>query len=318
MIFINDLPDVIHEQTSTALYADDTKLHRTILSVKDCAILQQDLISLNTCSHESNMKFNASKCKVLTITRKKTPVNHEYDLGDVNIQRVQEEKDLDVTITRNLTWDSHEKRIALKANRMLGLLTRTCPLMTDIKVRRTLYLSLVKSQLTYATEVWSTDSVNLRTILERVQRPATRWLLRTRIGEMSYKQRLPTLRLLPLTYDRELRDLLFLYNCISGNTDLNIERYVTFITHGRSRSKNPSLVLKAAYCKTATFQTSFFNRIVKPWNTICNLAPQDKFSSPSLFTYFLHASYFTLLDITYDIDMPCTWFLSRNCPCHRS
>jgi len=112
---------------------------------------------------------------------------------------------------------------------MLGLLKRTCPLMTDIKVRRALYLSLVKSQLTYATEVWSPASVNLRTILERVQRRATRWILRTRIGEMSYKQRLLTLRLLPLTYDRELRDLLFLYNCISGYTDLNIERYVTLL-----------------------------------------------------------------------------------------
>jgi len=150
-------------------------------------------------------------------------------------------------------------RIALKANRMLGLLT--CPLMTDIKVRRTLYLSLVKSQLTYATEVWSPASANLRTILERVQRRATRWIVRTRIDEMSYKQRLLTLRLLPLTYDRELRDLLFLYNCISGYTDLNIERYVTFTTHGWSRSKNPTLVLKPAYCKTATFQASFFNRI---------------------------------------------------------
>ena len=175
--------------------------------------------------------------------------------------------------------------------------------MTDIKVRRTLYLSLMKSQLTYATEVWSPASVNLRTILERVQRRATRWILRTRIGEMSYKQRLLTLRLLPLAYDRELRDLLFLYNCISGYTDLNIDRYVTFVTHGRSRSKNPTLVLKPAYCKTATFQASFFNRIIKPWNTICNLAPHDKFSSLSLFKYFLRATYFTLLDTTYDINI---------------
>ena len=68
------------------------------------------------------MKFNASKCKVLTITRKKTPVNHEYHLGEVNIQRIQEEKDLGVTIAKNLTWDSHVTRIVLKANRMLGLL----------------------------------------------------------------------------------------------------------------------------------------------------------------------------------------------------
>jgi len=95
------------------------------------------------------------------------------------------------------------------------------------------------------------------TILERVQRRATRWILRTRIGEMSYKQRLLTLDLLPLTYERELRDLVFLYNCIFGYTDLNIGRYVSFITHGRYRSKNPNLILKPAYCKTTTFQASF-------------------------------------------------------------
>ena len=190
-------------------------------------------------------------------------------------------------------------RIVLKANRMLGLLKRICPLITDIKVRRTLYLSLVKSQLPYATVVWSPASVKLRTILERVQRRATRWILRTRIGEMSCKQRLQTLALLPLTYDRELTDLVFLYNCIFGYTDLNIGRYVTFITHGRSRSKNPNLVLNPAYCKTATFQASSFNRNVKPWNFICNLAPYDNFSSLSLFKKFLRATYFTLLDTTY-------------------
>ena len=52
VIFINDLPDAIHEHTSTALYADDTKLHRTILAAKDCDIHQQDLTNLNTWSHE--------------------------------------------------------------------------------------------------------------------------------------------------------------------------------------------------------------------------------------------------------------------------
>ena len=182
---------------------------------------------------------------------------------------------------------------------MLGLLIikRTCPLITDIIVRRTLYLSLMKSQLSYATVVWSPASVKLRTILERVQRRATRWILR--IGEMSYKQLLLTLDLLPLTYDRELRDLVFLYNCIFGYTDLNIGRYVTFITHSQYRSKNPNLILKPAYCKTTIFQASFFNRNVKLWNFICNLAPYDKFSSLSSFKKFLRATYFTLLDTTY-------------------
>ena len=97
---------------------------------------------------------------------------------------------------------------------MLGLLRGTCPLITHFKIRRTLYLSLVKSQLSDATEVWSAANVKLRTILERVQRLATRWILRARIGKISYKQRLLPLRLLPLTYDREIRDIVFLFNCI--------------------------------------------------------------------------------------------------------
>jgi len=92
VIFINDLPDVVHEQTNTALYADDIKLHRTIVSVKDCDILQRDLESLNTWSFVSNMKFNASKCKVLTVTRKKSPVTHEYHLGNIYIKRVLKKK----------------------------------------------------------------------------------------------------------------------------------------------------------------------------------------------------------------------------------
>ena len=109
-----------------------------------------------------------------------------------------------------------------------------------------------------------------------------------------------TLALLPLTYDRELRDLVFLYNCIFGYTDLNIGRYVTLITRGRSRAKNPTLVLKPANCKTATFQASVFNKNVKPWDFICNLASYDKFSSLSSFKRFcapLILLYLTLLII---------------------
>ena len=176
VIFINDLPDIIDV---------------------DFNILQQDLTNMNTWSLESNMKFNASKCKVLTVTRKKTPVAQEYYLGNVYLQRVQEEKDLGVTISCNLSWDLHVTCIVIKANRMLGLLERTCPIITDFKVRRTLYLSLLKSQPSNATEVWSPANVKLRTILERVQRRATRWILRARIGKISYKQRLSNLRLLP-------------------------------------------------------------------------------------------------------------------------
>ena len=79
-------------------------------------------------------------CKVLTVTWKKTTATHDYLLSDVNLRHVQEE--IDLTISSNLRWDSHIMHIVLKASRMLFLLKRRCPLITNIKVRWTPNLSL--------------------------------------------------------------------------------------------------------------------------------------------------------------------------------
>jgi hypothetical protein len=135
---------------------------------------------------------------------------------------------------------------------MLGLLRRTCPLLTVCNVRRTLYLSLVKSQLCYTAEVWSPSQYNNKMLLERVQRRATRWILQTR--DLTYKDRLQMLNLLPLTYDREIRDLTFFFKLLNGFYDLNISNFVSFVSHIRTRNcENPSLVLKVPSCKTSTF-----------------------------------------------------------------
>ena len=85
--------------------------------------------------------------------KKEKPNITHYQLGSKELLRVGQEKDLGVTLTSNLSWDTYINVIVAKSNKLLGLLKRTCPLLTDVKVRRTLYLSLVKSQVSYATEV---------------------------------------------------------------------------------------------------------------------------------------------------------------------
>ena len=153
------------------------------------------------------MKFNALKCKFPTITCKKSPVTTNYHLGDANLQRVQQEKDLGIMINANLSWDAHIFSVFNRANKMLGLLKRTCPLIEHSKIRQTLYHVFVKSQLCHATEVWSPATAKLQMTLERVQRRATRWILKTNVGEMTYEDRLTTPNHLPLVSDRELRNL---------------------------------------------------------------------------------------------------------------
>ena len=119
-----------------------------------------------TWSLENNIKFNASKCKVLSVTRKKNPVSFNYHLGPTSLLRFPQEKDFGVIVTYNFKWNSHNQMVISKANKMLGLLKRTCPLLTKDKIRRSLYLSLVKSQLSYATEIWSPSNVSLKIKIE--------------------------------------------------------------------------------------------------------------------------------------------------------
>ena len=122
------------------------------------------------------IRFNTSKCKVLTVTRKETLIAFDYTLDGTALTRVSEEKDLGIIITSMLSWDSHIHTITAKANKLFGLLKRTCPLPTRVSVRHSLYLSLVKSQLCYATQVWSPTYVTLNAKVEQVQRCASRWI----------------------------------------------------------------------------------------------------------------------------------------------
>ena len=88
IIFINDLPEFIENDTKRSLYADDTKLNQTITSMSDCLSLQQSLKNLDNWSKENHLPFNSSKYKVLTVTRKKTPIIHQYTLGDQRLTQV--------------------------------------------------------------------------------------------------------------------------------------------------------------------------------------------------------------------------------------
>ena len=51
----------------------------------------------------------------------------------------------------------------------------------------------------------------------------------------------------------------------------------------QSDSQSDSFDLRTPLCKTATFQASYSNRIVKLWNYVCKLVPRTSFYSPNPF-----------------------------------
>ena len=93
-----------------------------------------------------------------------------------------------------------------------------------------------------------------------------------------------------------------------GYYDLNVFDYVSVVNHNRTQNcVNPSLMLKVPLCKTSTFQSSFFNRIVHLWNIVCRTAQPSDLRSLTMFRSFLSRTYLQLLISWYDVDMTCMW-----------
>ena len=71
LVYANNMPSYLQEGSKMALFADDSKLYRPIDSESSHCSLQLDLDCLQCWSLEWKMAFNASKCKVLHVSRKK-------------------------------------------------------------------------------------------------------------------------------------------------------------------------------------------------------------------------------------------------------
>ena len=68
--FINDLPKAV--KSNVRLFADDCVVYRQVKSDSDCAIMQDDLDSLENWENKLCMSLNVAKCITIAITRKHT------------------------------------------------------------------------------------------------------------------------------------------------------------------------------------------------------------------------------------------------------
>ena len=88
-----------------------------------------------------------------------------------------DEKDLGVTFNKNLTFDQHIHKAVSKANQMMGLIKRSFDFLDrDIFLR--LYKALVRPHLEYGNIIWHPYLKRQSVQLERVQRRATKVLIR--------------------------------------------------------------------------------------------------------------------------------------------
>ena len=133
-------------------FADDTKLFSKIQGEDDFACLQNDLATVYKWSEDWQMLFNVDKCKVLHIGRSNP--SSSYSMGGKLLQAIDDEKDLGVTIHKSLKPSKHVSEIVKKANKTLGILSRTL-IFKEREILLPLYKSLVRPVLEYCSPVWN-------------------------------------------------------------------------------------------------------------------------------------------------------------------
>ena len=111
--------------------------------------------------------------KHLVMTKKKNFMHTSYILSGLQVAVISIQKDLGVHVPSSLSWNDHIDLIVSKANKMLGIIYRTCTTDCDQKTMLILHKSLVWPQLEYASQFWSPSSSGL----ECVQRCATKFIL---------------------------------------------------------------------------------------------------------------------------------------------
>ena len=122
------------------------------------------------------------------------------------------------------------------------------------EIKKQLYLSLVRSKLTYCSQLWRPLLIKHITMLENVQRCATTFI--TNDYSSNYKIRLQKLCLLPLMYWLELQDLLYLIkNLQNPSGSLNIYDHVSFVT---SNTRRNHLMLKYKHTKSSVARHFYF------------------------------------------------------------
>ena len=124
-------------------------------SDEDVSALLNDLCNLVKWSKEWQMLFNADKCKVMHVGYNNDNNKHaNYDVNDVQLECVSEEKYLGVIISEDLKWQKQCSEAVRKANRMLGMIKRNF-IDRSQETIILLYKSLIRPHLEYCCQLWS-------------------------------------------------------------------------------------------------------------------------------------------------------------------
>ena len=210
-MYINNLPSVL-VSSFPFLFAYDTNSCIGIFEPPDSILLQLDLDHFLNWSYNSYLSFNISRFRLLCFLYKlNSPIYNSCYINCSEIKLMNHFKDLSIIFLSDLSWTHHYQQIITNAYQKLGLIRHTFSSLIPASTKKLLYLSLMRSRLTYCSQIWRPRLIKDIISLEQVQCQGTKYILNNYFT--NYKTRLTSVHILPLMYTFELADIPFLIPC---------------------------------------------------------------------------------------------------------
>jgi hypothetical protein len=125
LIYVNDIDSVCCGNTALQLFADDAKLYSQVEMNNSSVSLQQTLHLLSqSWASDWQLTINVDKCLVLSISTKSVPDQPQYYINGIPVLRRNSSVDLGVTISHDLSFDSHVNIVVSRARQRLSVLFR--------------------------------------------------------------------------------------------------------------------------------------------------------------------------------------------------
>ncbi len=265
LVFINDLDSAARLIKILKKFADDTKLGQTAATPEDREKLQQTLDDLCERGRTWGMVFNVKKCKVMHLGFNNTC--QEYTMDGQVLEAASEERDIGVTMAKNMKPSTQCAKAARTAQTVLSQVTRAFHY-RDRNIFVHLYMQYVRPHLEFASPAWSPWSESDKAVLEKIQRRAITMV--SGLKGTEYKERLKKLGLTTLEERWHQADMLQTFKIVRGIDKVNSETWFQMAAReerATRRSDGPPN-LRPRPARLDVRRNFFSNRVVESWNQI--------------------------------------------------
>ena len=255
-LYINDLADVLDsDNISHILYADDLQIYTqvSIAKIKEgIEHLTAAAQAVSGWAADAGLHLNVKKTNAIVFGS----VHNMNEIKELNLPGIELEtgacvpfsdavKNLGVIMDSKLTWKPHIEYVTSKVNRALYSLRFFRPCTTE-SLRQQLANALITPLIDYCSLAYLNLTLDLRTILQRLQNSCVRYICDVKRDEHITRHRL-ALGWLSVDLRRRYFAGLLMYLIIRiGQPPYLAESFVRNLSRSSSRTSNELVAVKVA------------------------------------------------------------------------